>query len=76
MLLLFYSFLFFLKEDEYLGELLVSLTYLAQAERLNVGIIEARNLKALSMHIEAGLLINFFSSSSSITSSYICSFFI
>ncbi|CAF0752931.1 unnamed protein product [Adineta ricciae] len=40
-------------EDEYLGELLVSLTYLAQAERLNVGIIEARNLKALSMHIEA-----------------------
>jgi hypothetical protein len=43
-----------LKEDEYLGELLVSLTYLAQAERLNVGIIEARNLKALSMHTEAG----------------------
>ncbi|CAF0724677.1 unnamed protein product [Adineta steineri] len=41
------------EEDEYLGELLVSLTYLAQAERLNVGIIEARNLKALSMHIEA-----------------------
>ncbi|CAF2700756.1 unnamed protein product [Rotaria sp. Silwood2] len=40
-------------EDEYLGELLVSLTYLAQAERLNVGIIEARNLKALSMHLEA-----------------------
>ncbi|CAF4655888.1 unnamed protein product, partial [Rotaria magnacalcarata] len=28
-------------EDEYLGELLVSLTYLPQAERLNVGIIEA-----------------------------------
>ncbi len=50
------SILFFCssKEDEYLGELLVSLTYLAQAERLNVGIIEARNLKALSMHIEAG----------------------
>lgn len=42
------------KEDEYLGELLVSLTYLAQAERLIVGIIEARNLKALSMHLEAG----------------------
>ncbi|CAF0744227.1 unnamed protein product [Rotaria sordida] len=40
-------------EDEYLGELLVSLTYLPQAERLNVGIIEARNLKALSMHLEA-----------------------
>ncbi len=51
---------FSLKEDEYLGELLVSLTYLAQAERLNVGIIEARNLKALSMHIEAGWLINLF----------------
>ncbi|CAF4528495.1 unnamed protein product [Rotaria sp. Silwood1] len=45
-------------EDEYLGELLVSLTYLAQAERLNVGIIEARNLKALSMHLEAGRLLN------------------
>lgn len=43
-----------LKEDEYLGELLVSLTYLPQAERLNVGIVEARNLKALSTHIEAG----------------------
>ncbi|UJR13743.1 hypothetical protein I4U23_000753 [Adineta vaga] len=40
-------------EDEYLGELLVSLTYLPQAERLNVGIIEGRNLKALSMHLEA-----------------------
>ncbi|CAF2558514.1 unnamed protein product [Rotaria sp. Silwood2] len=40
-------------EDEYLGELLISLTYLPQAERLNVGIIEARNLKALSMHLEA-----------------------
>ena len=38
-----------------LGELLISLTYLPQAERLNVGIIEARNLKALSMHIEAGI---------------------
>jgi len=33
---------------------------LAQAERLNVGIIEARNLKALSMHIEAGWLIHLF----------------
>lgn len=43
-----------MQEDEYLGELLVSLTYLPQAERLNVGIIEARNLKALSMHVEAG----------------------
>jgi len=32
---------------------------LAQAERLNVGIIEARNLKALSMHIEAGWLLYF-----------------
>ncbi len=53
------SILFLSKEDEYLGELLVSLTYLAQAERLNVGIIEARNLKALSMHIEAGLLLHF-----------------
>ncbi|CAF1354229.1 unnamed protein product [Adineta ricciae] len=40
-------------EDEYLGELLVSLTYLPQAERLNVGIIEGRNLKALFMHLEA-----------------------
>jgi hypothetical protein len=50
----------FSQEDEYLGELLVSLTYLAQAERLNVGIIEARNLKALSMHIEAGRLLNSF----------------
>ncbi len=38
-----------------MGELLVSLTYLQQAERLNVGIIEARNLKALSMQLEAGL---------------------
>lgn len=53
---LFFSFAIFLQEDEYLGELLVSLTYLAQAERLNVGIIEARNLKALSMHLEAGSL--------------------
>ncbi|CAF3330093.1 unnamed protein product [Rotaria socialis] len=44
-------------EDEYLGELLVSLTYLPQAERLNVGIIEARNLKALSMHIEADPIV-------------------
>jgi hypothetical protein len=42
-----------------LGELLVSLTYLPQAERLNVGIIEARNLKALSMQLEAGLF-NFY----------------
>jgi hypothetical protein len=54
------SIYFFSKEDEYLGELLVSLTYLAQAERLNVGIIEARNLKALSMHIEAGGLLHLF----------------
>ncbi|CAF1120249.1 unnamed protein product [Adineta steineri] len=44
-------------EDEYLGELLISLTYLPQAERLNVGIIEARNLKALSMHIEADPIV-------------------
>ncbi len=60
---LYTSFMFLsfsLKEDEYLGELLVSLTYLAQAERLNVGIIEARNLKALSMHLEAGRLIHLF----------------
>ncbi len=55
----FYFLFFVSKEDEYLGELLVSLTYLAQAERLNVGIIEARNLKALSMHIEAGWLLYF-----------------
>ncbi|CAF1041504.1 unnamed protein product [Rotaria sordida] len=44
-------------EDEYLGELLISLTYLPQAERLNVGIIEARNLKALSMHLEADPIV-------------------
>ncbi|CAF1357324.1 unnamed protein product, partial [Didymodactylos carnosus] len=44
-------------EDEYLGELLVSLTYLVQAERLNVGIVEARNLKALSMHNEADPIV-------------------
>ncbi len=43
------------QEDEYLGELLVSLTYLSQAERLIIGIIEARSLKALSMQLEAGL---------------------
>lgn len=35
--------------------MLVSLTYLPQAERLNVGVIEARNLKALSTQLEAGL---------------------
>lgn len=44
--------------------MLVSLTYLPQAERLNVGIIEGRNLKALFMHLEAGLLNIDFSSHS------------